>query len=156
MIFGWKTPLWYLYITWAMFILGLFSSWGTLRICPAWSPTEHQLTPTLSPIWGPRPKPHRPEEVVYIPNDSYSHFTQRLFPPKLPWQHTCTVPHYTFNLIHTYYTSHSNKQLLFFIYMTNPLFHFFGSSYQAGCPWSLVSDTCISAVISKKTECLLI
>jgi hypothetical protein len=60
-----------------MYILGLSSSWGTSRICPAWSLSEHQLTPSLSPIWGLRPKPSRPEEVVSIPNDSCSHFTQR-------------------------------------------------------------------------------
>ncbi len=99
-----------------MYIHGLFSSWGDSRICPAWSPSEHQLTPALSLIWGPCPKPRRPEEVVYIPNDSCSHFTQHLFPPKLPWQRTCTIPYYTFNLIHTYYTSHSNKQLLFLLH----------------------------------------
>jgi hypothetical protein len=86
-------PLWYLYTTWAMYILGLSSSWGTSRIHPAWSPCEHQMTPVLSPIWGPHPKPRRPEEVevVYSPNDSCSHFTQRFFPPKLPQQHTCTI-----------------------------------------------------------------
>jgi hypothetical protein len=59
-------------------------------MCPAWSPPEHQLTPALSPIWGLRPKPCRQEEVFYSLNDSCSHFTQRLFPPKLPQQHTCT------------------------------------------------------------------
>jgi hypothetical protein len=107
---------------------GLSPSWGTSRICPAWSPPEHQLTPALSPFWGPRPKPRRPEEVVYSPNDSCSHFTQRLLPPKLPQQHRCTILHYTFTLIHTYHTSHSSKQLCPFIYMTNLLFYFFGSS----------------------------
>ncbi len=80
-----------LHITWAMYLLGLSPSWGTSRMCPAWSLSEHQLTPALSPIWAPRPKQRRPEEVVYIPNDSCSHFTQRLFPPKLPQQHTCTT-----------------------------------------------------------------
>ncbi len=74
-----------------MYILGLSPSWGTSRICPAWSPSEHQLTPALSPFWGPRLKPRHPEEVVYGLNDSCSHFTQRLFPPKLPQQHTCTT-----------------------------------------------------------------
>ncbi len=77
--------------SWAMYILGLSSSWGTSQIQPAWSPCEHQLTPALSPIWAPRLKPRRPEEVVYSPNDSCSRFTQRLFPPKLPQQHTCTI-----------------------------------------------------------------
>ncbi len=66
-----------LYIIWAVYILGLCSSWGTSRICPAWSPSEHQLTPALSLIWGLCPKPRRPEEVVYSPNDSCSHFAQR-------------------------------------------------------------------------------
>jgi hypothetical protein len=105
-----QIPLWYTYIIWAMYVLGLSSSWGTSRICPAWSSSEHQLTPALSPIWGPRPKPRCPEEVFYSSNDSCSRFTQRLFPPKLPQQHTCIIPYYTFHLIHTYYTSHSNKQ----------------------------------------------
>ncbi len=94
-----------------MYILGLSSSCGTSRICPAWSPSEHQLTLALSPLWGPRPKPRRPEEVVYSPNDSCSHFTQCLFPPKLPQQHICTTSYDTFNIIHIYYTSHSRKQL---------------------------------------------
>ncbi len=61
------------------------------------------------PNWGPRPKPRRPEEVVYIPNDSCSHFTQRLFPPKLPQQHTCTAYYDTFTsfilIIHHIHTS---------------------------------------------------
>jgi hypothetical protein len=94
-----------------MYILGLFSSWGTSWTSPAWSPSEHQLTPALSPIWGSRPKPRRPEEVVYSPNDSCLHFTQRLFPPKLPQQHTWTVSYDTFNIIHVYYTSHLHEQL---------------------------------------------
>ncbi len=92
-------------------VLGLSSSWGTSRIRPAWSPSEHQLTPALSPIWGQHPKPHHPEEVVYSPNDSCSHFTQCLFPPILPQQHTCTISYDTFNIIHIYYTSHSHEQL---------------------------------------------
>jgi hypothetical protein len=104
-----------------MYILGLSPFWGTSRISPAWSPSEHQLTPAMSPIWGPRPKPCRPEEVVYSPNDSCSHFTQCLFPPKLPQQHTCTSLHCTFTIIHTYYTSHSSKQLHPFIYMISTL-----------------------------------
>ncbi len=123
-----------------MYILGPSPSWGTSRTCPAWSPVEHQLTPVLSPIWGPRPKPRRQEEVVYSLNDSCSHFTQRLFPPKLPQQHTCTIS-----------TIHSSSFILIihhiqannytFYYMINPLVHFFGSSQQAGCPRSLVSVT---------------
>ncbi len=128
-----------------MYILGLSSSWGTSWICPAWSSSEHQLTPALSPFWGPRSKPRRSEEVVYTPNDSCSNFTQRLFPPKLPRN-----IHELFLMIHS--TSfipivhHIHTTIISFIYITYSLFHFFGSLWQAGCPWSLVSDT-----ISTKT-----
>ncbi len=79
---------------WAMYILGLCSSWGTSRICPAWSPSEHLLTP-LCPHLGPRLKPNHPEEVVYSLNDSCSHFTQRLFPPKVPQRHTRIISYST-------------------------------------------------------------
>jgi hypothetical protein len=105
-----------------MYILGLFSSCGTSQICPAWSPSEHQLTPALSPIWGPCPKPRRPEEVVYSLNDSCSHFTQCLFPRNFLGDiHILFLIIHSI-LIHTYYTSHSNKQSHPFIYMTNHSF----------------------------------
>jgi hypothetical protein len=115
---GWhlvKIPLLHSHIIWAMYILGLFSSWGTSRICPAWSPSVHQLAPALSPIWGPRPKPRHPVEVVYSPNDSCSHFTQRLFPPKLPQQHT----HGLFLTIH----STSFISIIHYIYTNNYTFY---------------------------------
>jgi hypothetical protein len=41
---------------------------------PFWASTDSVFVPN----WGPRPKPCRPEEVVYIRNDSCSHFTQCL------------------------------------------------------------------------------
>ncbi len=123
-----------------MYILGLSSSWGTSRIRPAWSPFEYQLTPALSPMRGPRPKPHRPEEVVYTLNDSCSHFTQHLFPPKLPRQHTRTIfithsPSFML-IIH-----HIQTSIYILLLHNKSLFHFFSSSWQAGCPRSLVSDT---------------
>jgi hypothetical protein len=61
------------------------------------APREYVLHgPLLSINWlrlcphlgGPCLKPRRPEEDVYSPNDSCSHFTQHLFPPKVPQQHT--------------------------------------------------------------------
>jgi hypothetical protein len=128
-----------------MYILGLSSSWGTSRIFPAWSPFEHQLTPALSPLWGQRPKPRRPEEV-YTPIDRCSNFTQHLFPPKLP----CNI-HELFLMIHS--TSfipivyHIHTAIVSFIYITYSFFHFFGSSWQAGCPQSLVSDTCTFYIV---------
>ncbi len=120
-----QIPLWYTYIIWAMCVLGLSSSWGTSRICPAWSPSAHQLTPTLSPIWGPRLKPRHPEEVVYSSNDSCSRFTQHLFPPKLPQRHMCTVlfliTHLTSFILIIHHIQTSNRILLFYI-QSNPSF----------------------------------
>jgi hypothetical protein len=50
--------------------------------------------------------------------------------------------HYTFTIIHTYVLYITFKQAFTsFYYMIKSLFHFFGSSWQAGCPRSLVSDT---------------
>jgi hypothetical protein len=123
-----------------MYILGLSSSRGTSRICPPWSPSEHQLTPALSPIWGLRPKPCRPEEVVYSPNDSSSHFTQRLFPLQLPRNIHNYFLRYILHHSYLLYITFT-QAIISFIYITYSLFHFFGSSWQAGCPRSLVSDT---------------
>ncbi len=129
-----------MHIIWAMYILRLSSSWGTSQICPTWSPSEHQLAPALSPIWGPRPKPRRPEQVVNSPNDSRSHFTQHLFPPKLPKQHTWITSYGTLNIIHIFLYITFTRTFISFIYMTYSHFHFFRSSWQAGCPRSFVSD----------------
>jgi hypothetical protein len=105
-----------------MYILGLSSSCGTSRIRPAWSLFEHQLTPALSPIRGLRPKPRRPEEVVYSPNDSCSHFTQHLFPPKLPQQHTCTI--FSIHSPHSYLLYITFKQAFTSFYYKTKSFFF--------------------------------
>jgi hypothetical protein len=79
------------------------------------------LAPALSPIWGPHPKPRHQEEVVYSLNDdSCSHFTQRLFPPKLPQQHAWIISYSTVNIIHIFYTSHLHAHL--FIFFLHDLF----------------------------------
>ncbi len=67
--------------TWAMSFLWHLANMSCM--VPFWASTDSGSVP----IWGPRPKPRRPEEVVYILNDSCSHFTQRLFPPRVP-QHS--------------------------------------------------------------------
>ncbi len=65
-----------------MYILGLRSSWGTSRVHSSWSPSDHILTPALSPFWGAPVRSHAcPEDAVYSLNDSCSCFIQRLFPP---------------------------------------------------------------------------
>ncbi len=45
------------------------------------------------------------------------------------------------HIIHTYYTSHLYAHLRLLFYMSCSHIHFFGSSWQAGCPRLLVSDT---------------
>ncbi len=96
--------------TWAISFLRHLTNMSSM--VPFWASTDSGFVPNL----GPASKPRRPVEVVYSLNDSCSHFTQRLFPPKLPQQHTCTSLHYTFTIIHAYYT-HSGNQLHLFIYM---------------------------------------
>jgi hypothetical protein len=114
------------------------------------APREYVLHgPLLSINWlrfcphlgGPRQKPRRPEEVVYSPNDSCSHFTQCLFPPKVPQQHTRIISYSTSNIIHTYYTSHLYAHLYLLFFISRSHIHLSGSSWQAGCPRLLVSDT---------------
>jgi hypothetical protein len=118
-----------------MYILGLSSSWGTSQICRAWSPSGHQLAPALSPIWGPCPKPCHLEEVVYSPNDSCSHFTQCLFPPKLPQQHTYSASYDTFtSFIPIIHLIHTNNYLF---YLHNRTFCSTGSVGLHGRPAAL-------------------
>jgi hypothetical protein len=75
-------------------------------------PSEHQLTPALSPIWDPHPKPSCPEEVVYSPNDSCSHFTQRLFPPNF-----LSTIHVLFFIIHSCLLYITFKQAITSLYI---------------------------------------
>jgi hypothetical protein len=61
-----EIPLYNLHIIWAIYILGLCSSWGTSQICPSWSPSEHLLTPALSPFGGPRVWSHAIQRRLFI------------------------------------------------------------------------------------------
>ncbi len=128
-----------------MYILRLSSSRDTSRICLAWSPSEHQLAPALFPIWGPCPEPRRPEEVVYSPNESCSHFTQRLFPPKRP--HNI---HELFLMIHpTSFISiiHHIHTINYIFYLHDMFTLSFLQIFIAGrLPSVLVSDTFISHI----------
>ncbi len=81
--------------TWTVFFLRHLKNMSSM--VPIWASTGSGFVP----IWGPRPKPCRSEEVVYSLTDSCSHFTQRLFPPKLSQQHTQIISYSTFNIIHT-------------------------------------------------------
>ncbi len=80
---------------------------------PFWASTDSGFVP----IRGPHPKPHRPEEAVYILNNSCSHFTQRLFPPRVP-QHT----HHYFLVYIQYIEYHSCLLYITFIRTFTSLF----------------------------------
>ncbi len=76
--------------TWALFFLGHLANMSSM--VPFWASADSGSVP----IWGPRLKPRHPEEVVYSLNDSFSHFTQCLFPPKVPQQHTRIISYSTY------------------------------------------------------------
>ncbi len=97
--------------TWAIFFLWHLTNMSCM--VPFWASTDSGSVP----IWGPRLKPCRPEEVVYILNDSCSHFTQRLFPPRVP-QHTQIL----FLTAHTYIEYHSYLLHITFIRTFTSLF----------------------------------
>jgi hypothetical protein len=108
-----------MYIYWSLYILGLRSSWGTSRARPAWSLSRHILTPALSPYWGTHARSHAlPEEVVYSLSDSCWHFTQRLFPPTVPYYVYWTSYYNTRQCTHTYYTSQSHNLYYTTLYHT--------------------------------------
>ncbi len=101
---------------WAMYILGLHSSWGTSWICPSWSPSEHLLTPALSPFWGARVRSHTVRRRLFIVLMTAALISPNVFPSE---RSLATYSNY-FIKIHndstqTYYTSHSYIHLHFFI-----------------------------------------
>ncbi len=67
--------------TWASVFLRHLSSMSCM--VPSWAHTDSGSFPIL----GHHARSHAPkEEVIYSPNDSRSHFIQRLFPPTVPCQ----------------------------------------------------------------------
>ncbi len=109
---------------------------------PFWASTDSVFVPN----WDPHPKPRCPEEVVYIPKDSCSHFTQRLS----LWNFLSN----THVLLITIHSHHSYllyitfiRATIAFIYMTYSHFHFPRLAWQAGCPRSFVSDTVIKLTL---------
>ncbi len=97
--------------TWAIFFLRHLANMSCM--VPFWASTDSGSVP----MWGPRPKPRHPEEIVYILNDSCSHFTQCLFPPKVPL-HT----HGCFLLCMQYIEYHSYLLYITFAHTFTTLF----------------------------------
>ncbi len=118
-----------MHMYWVMYILGLRSSWGTLRVRPWWSPSGHILTPALSPFRGAPVRSHAcPEEVVYSLNDSCSHFTQRLFPPNVPHQCIVNILLWCTTITHIHIIHHIHVYIHILIsYITLMYIHFTSS-----------------------------
>ncbi len=79
---GWQLveiPLYILHVIWVMYILGLCSSWGTSRICPSWSPSEHLLAPALSPFGGARVRSHAIQRRLFIVLMTAAHISPNVF-----------------------------------------------------------------------------
>ncbi len=131
------------------------------RMVPFWASTDSGSVP----IWGPRPKPCCPEEGVYFLNDSCSHFTQHLFPLRVP-QHTRDY----FLLCAQYIEYHSCLLYITFIHTFTSLFtcliHDFISSNLPGrlaargflCPIQLVHINILNALLKccKRTSVFII
>jgi hypothetical protein len=128
--------------TWATFFLRHLANMSCM--VPFWASTGSGFVP----VWGdPCPKPCCPAEVVYSLNDSCSHLTQCLFPPKLPQQHTRLIS-YSTSMPFILIISHLYAHLHLLFYMSRSHIYFFGSSWPAGCPRLLVSDTVLLLYIS--------
>ncbi len=96
-----------------MYILGLCSSCGTCMV-PFWASADSGSVP----IWGSRPKPRCTEEVVYILNDSCSHFTN-VFSLREFHQHSQTTSYCAYN---TYIEYHSYLLYITFIRIFTSLY----------------------------------
>ncbi len=111
-----------------MYILGLRSSCGTLRVCPSWSPSGHILTPALSPFLGARVRSHAVRRRLFIVLMTAAHispnvFSLQMFLTNVQWTtdynthgsthtylyitfiHTFTSLHYIMQHIHAHSTS---------------------------------------------------
>ncbi len=130
-----------------MYVLGLSSSRGTSRMCPAWFPCEHKLTLALSPIWGP------PSEATPSVGAIYS-LRRGLFIVLMIAAHISpnvfSLRNFLSNihvLFLAYIHRHSYLSYITFNQYLHPFItrqsfrHFFNSSWQADCSQSFMSDT---------------
>jgi hypothetical protein len=132
-------PLRDLYTTWTMYKLGLSSSWGTSRICPAWSSCEHQLIPALSPI-GARVWSHAAQKRLFIVLMTAAHISPNVFSLRNFLSNICVL-FLAYAYCHSYLLYITFKQYLHPFITRQSFCHFFNSSWQADCSRSFMSDT---------------
>jgi hypothetical protein len=98
-----------------MYILGLSSSWGTSRIRPAWSPSEHQLAPALSPQFGARVRSHAVRRRLFIVLMIAAHISPNFF----------SLRNFLSNIHGLFLTIHSTSfaPIIHHIYTNNYIFY---------------------------------
>ncbi len=129
---------------WAMYILGLYSSWGSSWICPAWSPSEHLLTPALSPF-GAGVRSHAVQRRLFIFLMTAAHISPNVFSLRKFLGNTqrlfLTVHSISFTLIIHHIYAHIHIFILCILSISSFLLIF-----MAG--W-LLSDSCVRYNIDK-------
>jgi hypothetical protein len=105
---------------------------------PFWASTGSGFVP----IWGARDRSHAVQRRLFILLMTAAHISPDVFSLRKFLSNIqelfLTVQS---NIIHTSYTSHLYVHLHLLFYTSCSHIHFFGSSWQAGCPRLLVSDT---------------
>ncbi len=121
--------------TWATFFLRHLANMSSM--VPFWASIDSVFVPN----WGPRLKPRRQEEVVSIPNDSCSHFTQSLSLRNLHVLLITIHPTSFILIIHHIHTS------IYIFYLHDIFILSLPQIPMAGCPRSFVSDTLIPFIL---------
>jgi hypothetical protein len=104
----------------------------------------------LCPQFGAHVRSHAVRRRLFILLMTAAHISPYVFPSETSsatYMHCFLryIQHHSYSLYIT-----STRTVIPFIYMTYLHFHFLRSSWQAGCPWSFVSDT--ESILRKKTH----
>ncbi len=121
--------------TWAMFFSRHLASMSFM--VPVWASTDSGSVP----IWGARVRSHAIQRRLFIVLMTAAHISPNAFSLRKFLSNTQRLFLTVHNIIRTYYTSHSYAHLHLLFYMSYSQLHFFWSSWQAGFPRLLVSDT---------------
>ncbi len=139
-----EIPLYEMNTNWAMYILGLRSSWGTLRICTSWSPSEHQLTPALSPfgacVWS-----HSVRRGLFIVLMTAAHISPNVFSLRMFLSNSNCFSWYTMIAsTHIIHHIHTYNYIFYFVHLNHIFissgFHGRLAALSSLCPiqfWSL-------------------
>ncbi len=135
-----ENPLYEMHTIWAMYILRRPSSWGTSRICPSWSPSEHLLTPALSPF-GACVRSHAVRRRLFIVLITAAHispnvFSLRMFPSNLQFIVSYNTRRYHAHILYITFT-HTFTSFILYILLISSFLPFFIAGWlpSAPCVW---------------------